>query len=270
MDVDSVPNEEEQFEAYKQAAVMLNGKPLTIRTLDIGGDKEVPCLKLKKEINPFMGLRAIRHSLKNRELFKSQLRAILRASAFGNIKIMFPLITCTEEIEEGKAVVEELKAELRDRKIDFDEDIKIGIMIETPSAAVAADILAKKVDFFSIGTNDLTGYTMCCDRENSDVSYLYSVFQPSVLRLIERTIRYAKDNNIPVGICGEAAADPMMIPLLISFGITEFSVSAPFVLKARRCISTWTKKKADAVAKQVMQLSTESEIREYLSSVISC
>ncbi len=270
MDVDSVPNEEEQFEAYKQAAVMLNGKPLTIRTLDIGGDKEVPCLKLKKEINPFMGLRAIRHSLKNRELFKSQLRAILRASAFGNIKIMFPLITCTEEIEEGKAVVEELKAELRDRKIDFDEDIKIGIMIETPSAAVAADILAKKVDFFSIGTNDLTGYTMCCDRENSDVSYLYSVFQPSVLRLIERTIGYAKDNNIPVGICGEAAADPMMIPLLISFGITEFSVSAPFVLKARRCISTWTKKKADAVAKQVMQLSTESEIREYLSSVISC
>ncbi len=269
MDADTLPSEEEQFEAYKQAAVMLNGKPLTIRTLDIGGDKEIPCLNLKKETNPFMGLRAIRHSLKNREFFKDQIRAILRASAFGNIKIMFPLITCTEEITEGKAVIEEVKAELRLNKIDFDENISLGIMIETPAAAVTADLLAKEADFFSIGTNDLTGYTISCDRENSAVSYLYSAFQPSVLRLIQYTIKCAKENHIPVGMCGEAAADPMMIPLLISFGITEFSVSAPSVLRVRRAVSKWTKKKSDEVTEKVMQLSTEREIKEYLNSMVS-
>ena len=270
MDKTSVPTEEEQFKEYKKAAMILKDKPLIIRTLDIGGDKDIPYLGLAKEENPFMGFRAIRYCLKNRGLFRTQLRAILRASAFGNISIMFPLITCVEEVREGKALVEELKAELRAEGIEFNEGIKVGIMTETAAAGIIADLLAKESDFFSIGTNDLTGYTMAADRGNSDVSHLYSALQPSVLRMIRAIITAARENNIPVGMCGEAAADPMMIPLLISFGITEFSVSAPFVLKARRCISTWTKKKADAVAKQVMQLSTESEIREYLSSVISC
>ncbi len=268
MDKTSVPSEEEQFKEYKKAALILKGKPLIIRTLDIGGDKDIPYLGLAKEENPFMGFRAIRYCLKNRELFKLQLRAILRASAFGNISIMFPLITCVEELRESKALVEEIKSELRSEKIDFDENIKTGIMVETAAAGVIADVLAKESDFFSIGTNDLTGYTMACDRGNSDVSYLYSALQPSVLRMIKRTIACGKKNNIPVGMCGEAAADPMMIPLLISFGLSEFSVSAPSVLKVRKCISNWSKQKADEVAEKVMSLDTKQDIYEYLKTVI--
>ncbi len=268
MNKSSLPSEDEQFKEYKKAALMLKGKPLIIRTLDIGGDKEIPYMGLKKEDNPFMGFRAIRYCLKNREIFKTQLRAILRASAFGNISIMFPLITCVEELREGKALIEEIKAELRAGGTEFDENIKVGIMVETASAAVIADILAKESDFFSIGTNDLTGYTMSCDRGNSDVSYLYSVLQPSVLRMIKRIIECARENNIPVGMCGEAAADPMMIPLLISFGLTEFSVSAPSVLKVRKCISGWTKQKADEAAKKVMSLDTRQSVYDYLKTVI--
>ena len=267
MDKTSVPTEEEQFEAYKKAAIILGKKPLIIRTLDIGGDKDIPYLGLAKEENPFMGFRAIRYCLKNRDLFRTQLRAILRASAFGNISIMFPLITCVEEVREGKALVEELKAELRSEGIAFDENIKVGIMTETAAAGIIADLLAKESDFFSIGTNDLTGYTMAADRGNSDVSYLYSALQPAVLRMIRSIIKAARDNNIPVGMCGEAASDPMMIPLLISFGLTEFSVSAPSVLRVRKCISTWTKEKADEVADKVMSLGTESEVREYLQNL---
>ena len=268
MNKSSLPSEDEQFKEYKKAALILKGKPLIIRTLDIGGDKEIPYMGLKKEDNPFMGFRAIRYCLKNREIFKTQLRAILRASAFGNISIMFPLITCVEELREGKALIEEIKAELRAGGTEFDENIKVGIMVETASAAVIADILAKESDFFSIGTNDLTGYTMSCDRGNSDVSYLYSVLQPSVLRMIKRIIECARENNIPVGMCGEAAADPMMIPLLISFGLTEFSVSAPSVLKVRKCISGWTKQKADEAAKKVMSLDTRQSVYDYLKTVI--
>ncbi len=267
MDKTSVPTEEEQFEAYKKAAIILGKKPLIIRTLDIGGDKDIPYLGLAKEENPFMGFRAIRYCLKNRDLFRTQLRAILRASAFGNISIMFPLITCVEEVREGKALVEELKAELRSEGITFDENIRVGIMTETAAAGIIADLLAKESDFFSIGTNDLTGYTMAADRGNSDVSYLYSALQPAVLRMIRSIIKAARDNNIPVGMCGEAASDPMMIPLLISFGLTEFSVSAPSVLRVRKCISTWTKEKADEVADKVMSLGTESEVREYLQNL---
>ena len=268
MDKTSLPSEDEQFREYKKAALILKGKPLIIRTLDIGGDKEIPYMGLKKEDNPFMGFRAIRYCLKNREIFKTQLRAILRASSFGNISIMFPLITCIEELREGKALIEEIKSELRTEGTEFDENIRVGIMVETASAAVIADILAKEADFFSIGTNDLTGYTMSCDRGNSDVSYLYSVLQPSVLRMIKRIIECARENNIPVGMCGEAAADPMMIPLLISFGLTEFSVSAPSVLKVRKCISGWTKQKADEAAKKVMSLDTRQSVYDYLKTVI--
>lgn len=268
MDRDQIPTEDEQFDAYKKAALILKGKSLIIRTLDIGGDKDLPYLGLSKEENPFMGFRAIRYCLKNRDLFKTQLRAILRASAFGDIKIMFPLITTLEELREGKALVEEVKSELRENNVSFNEDIQVGVMMETSSAAVIADLLAKEADFFSIGTNDLTGYTMACDRGNSDVSYLYSALQPSVLRLIKYIIECGVKNGISVGMCGEAAANSMMIPLLISFGLTEFSVSAPSVLKVRKTISNWTKSDADRVTQNVMSMSTEKEIEDYLKTVV--
>lgn len=268
MDRNAMPTEEEQFEAYKKAALILKGKPLIIRTLDIGGDKDLPYLGLKKEENPFMGFRAIRYCLKNEELFTSQIRAILRASAFGDIRIMFPLVTTVDELREGKKLVEKLKLELSSENIDFDKDIKVGVMVETSSAAVIADLLAKEADFFSIGTNDLTGYTMACDRGNSDVSYLYSPLQPSVLRMIKNIIECGIKNNIPVGMCGEAAANPMMIPLLISFGLTEFSVSAPSVLRVRKTISQWTKQEADKVTEKVMTFATEKEITDYLKAII--
>jgi phosphotransferase system enzyme I (PtsI) len=268
MDRNALPTEDEQFEAYKQAAIVLKGKGLIIRTLDIGGDKEIPYLGLEKEENPFMGFRAIRYCLKHRDLFKSQLKAILRASAFGDIRIMFPLITAIEELREGKALVEEAKADLRASGIDFDENIKVGVMTETAASGVIAHLLAKEADFFSIGTNDLTGYTMAADRGNSDVAYLYSPFQPSVLMMIQRIIKCATEAGIPVGMCGEAAANPMMIPLLISFGLTEFSVSAPSVLKVRKTISKWTKAEADKVCEKVMSMTTEAEITQYLKDVV--
>lgn len=268
MDRTSLPTEDEQFEAYKQASLILKGKPLIIRTLDIGGDKDIPYLGLAKEENPFMGFRAIRYCLKNRSLFKSQIKAILRASAFGDVRIMFPLITAVEELRQGKELVEEAKADLRVSHIDFDENIQVGIMTETAASGIIADLLAKEADFFSIGTNDLTGYTMAADRGNGDVSYLYSPFQPSVLRMIKAIITAANDAGITVGMCGEAAANPMMIPLLISFGLTEFSVSAPSVLKVRKNISKWTKAEADEVTAKVMKMTTEAEITDYLSSVV--
>ncbi len=268
MDRTSLPTEDEQFDAYKTAAVVLKGKPLIIRTLDIGGDKEIPYLGLEKEENPFMGFRAIRYCLKNRDMFKSQIKAILRASAFGDVRIMFPLITAVEELREGKALVEEAKSDLRASGIEFNENIPVGVMTETSASGVIADLLAKEADFFSIGTNDLTGYTMACDRGNSDVGYLYSPFQPSVLRLIKSIIENGVNAGIPVGMCGEAAANPMMIPLLMSFGLTEFSVSAVSVLKVRKNIAKWTKAEADEVAAKVMAMTTEKEITDYLKTVI--
>ena len=254
MDRTSIPTEDEQFEAYKKAALILKGKSLIIRTLDIGGDKDIPYLGLEKEENPFMGFRAIRYCLKNRELFKSQIKAILRASAFGDIKIMFPLITTMDELREGKKLVAECKADLRNMGINFNENIQVGV--------------AKEADFYSIGTNDLTGYTMACDRGNNDVSYLYSPLQPSVLRMIKRTIECGVQNGISVGMCGEAAAIKLMIPSLISFGLTEFGVSAPSVLNVRKIISTWTKEEVDKVTAKVLEMSTQQEIVEYLKSVV--
>ena len=268
MDRNQLPTEDEQFEAYKQASRILDGKPLIIRTLDIGGDKDIPYLGLAKEENPFMGFRAIRYCLKNRDLFKSQLKAILRASAFGDIRIMFPLITAVEELRAGKELVEEAKNDLRASDIAFNENIQVGVMTETAASGVIADLLAEEADFFSIGTNDLTGYTMAADRGNSDVAYLYSPFQPSVLRMIRRIIRCGREKGISVGMCGEAAANPMMIPLLISFGLTEFSVSAPSVLKVRKNIAKWTKAEADAVAEKVMAMTTEAEITAYLETIV--
>ena len=268
MDRNQLPTEDEQFEAYKQASLILKGKPLIIRTLDIGGDKEIPYLGLAKEENPFMGFRAIRYCLKNRDMFKSQIKAILRASAFGDIRIMFPLITAVEELRQGRELVEEAKADLKASGIAYDENIQVGVMTETAASGVIADLLAKEADFFSIGTNDLTGYTMAADRGNGNVGYLYSPLQPSVLRMIRRIIACGRAEGIPVGMCGEAAANPKMIPLLISFGLTEFSVSAPSVLRVRKNISKWTKAEADAIAEKVMAMTTEAEVRAYLDTVV--
>jgi len=264
MDNNHLPSEEEQFAAYKEAAVALSGKPVIIRTLDIGGDKDIPYLNMKKEENPFLGYRAVRYCLGNKDSYMVQLRAIIRASAFGKVKIMVPLVTCVDEIRAVKELVADIKKDLDAQGIAYDKDIEVGCMIETASASLIADLLAKESDFFSIGTNDLTQYTMSVDRGNADVAYLYSTFQPSVLRSIKHIIECGRNAGIPVGMCGEAAADPLMIPLLISFGLTEFSVNPVLVLTARCIISKWSKAEADELAKKVMNLDTEKEIVDLL------
>ena len=266
MDNKRMPTEEEQFAAYKEAAEIMGGKPIIIRTLDIGGDKDIPYLNMKKEENPFLGYRAIRYCLGNKEGYRAQLRAMLRASAFGKIKILIPLVTCVEEMRSVKELLSEIKADLDAEGIAYDKHIELGCMIETPSASLIADLLAKEADFFSIGTNDLTQYTMTVDRGNADVAYLYSTFHPSVLRSIKRIIACGKEAGIPVGMCGEAAADPLLIPLLISFGLDEFSVNPVLVLNTRCIISKWTKEEADALAEKVLSLSTETEITALLKA----
>ena len=266
MDSSSIPTEEEQFEAYKKTVLKLGDKPLIVRTLDVGGDKDIPYLGLSKEDNPFMGFRAVRYCLHREDVYKPQLRALLRASAFGNIKIMIPLVTCIDEVREVKAMIENIKAELDSESIAYNKDIQVGVMVETPAASLIADLLAEEADFFSIGTNDLTGYTMAVDRGNADVAYLYSAFQPAVLRSIKKIIEDGKD--IMVGMCGEAAADPLLIPLLLAFGLDEFSVSATSVLKTRKIISQWTIDEAKEVAEKALTLKTESEVVEYLTSVV--
>lgn len=268
MEKSSMPTEDEQFLAYRKAALILKNKPLTIRTLDIGGDKNIPYLNLKEESNPFMGLRGIRYCLKNPEIFKTQLRAILRAGKFGDVRIMFPFVTCVEELLEAKRLVEQAKSELRSQSIEFCENIKIGVMVETAAAALIAELLAKEADFISIGTNDLTSYIMACDRGNGDVSYLYSALQTSVVRSIKHTVECCRANNIPVGVCGVTATNPLMIPLFMSFGLNVFSVYPSAVLKVRKMISMWSRAEVDKITETVMSLSTEAEIRNYLNSVI--
>ena len=267
MDRPQVPTEDEQFEAYKKVAETLEGKLVIIRTLDIGGDKEIPYLGLAKEENPFLGFRAVRLCLKRDDLYRPQLRALLRASAYGEIKIMVPMISCIDELRAVKAMIEEIKAELDEKGIPYNKDIQVGIMVETPAASLMADAFAKEADFFSIGTNDLTGYTMAADRGNPDVAYLYSTYNPAVLRSIERVIKAGKAEGTMVGMCGEAAADPLLTPLLLSFGLDEFSVSATSILATRKTISLWTMEEANAVAEKAMTLVTEEEVREYLESV---
>ena len=266
MDADELPSEEEQFAAYQKVALRMKGKPVIIRTLDVGGDKEIPYLNLQKEENPFMGYRAVRYCLNNPEQYKVQLRALLRAGAHGDIKIMVPLVTALDEIRDVKELVEECKAELKAEGKDFDENIEIGTMVETPSASLIADLLASECDFFSIGTNDLIGYTMCADRGNDRIGYLYEVYQPSVLRSLKRIIEEGNKAGIMVGMCGEAAADPLLIPVLISFGLGEYSVSAPSILKTRKIISQWTKKEADELVEKIMKLETASEVKAALQA----
>ncbi len=267
MDRNSMPTEEEQFEAYKAVAVGMRGKEVIIRTLDVGGDKNIPYMNLKKEENPFMGFRAIRYCLSNREMYKSQLRAILRASAYGNVSVMVPLVTRVEEIREVREIAEELKNELNVKNIPYKKDIKIGVMIETPAACLIADLLAKYSDFFSIGTNDLTGYIMAADRGNADVGYLYSALDPAVLRAIKHIVSSAVKRGISCGMCGEAAADPRLIPLLVSFGLEEFSVNPSSVLSVRRILSKLDRKTCDEISEKALSMENEKEVSAYLSSL---
>ncbi|RKD31043.1 phosphoenolpyruvate--protein phosphotransferase [Lacrimispora algidixylanolytica] len=270
MDRASMPTEEEQFEAYKKVASTLNGKPVIIRTLDIGGDKEIPYMGLSKDENPFLGYRAIRFCLDRKDdVYKPQLRALLRASAFGNIRIMVPMVTCLEEIREAKALVEEMKKELDEKGIAYKKDIEIGIMVETAAASLMADAFAKEVDFFSIGTNDLTQYTMSVDRGNDKVSYLYSPLNPAVLRSIRHVIECGRKEGIMVGMCGEAASDPSMIPLLLAFGLNEFSMSASAILNARKLITSYSTKELQAMADQAMSFTTVKEIEDFMKDFIS-
>ena len=260
----SPPNEEEQLEAYKRAALSMKGKPIVIRTLDVGGDKDIPYLKLEKEENPFLGCRAVRFCLLRQDILKVQLRAILRASAFGCIRIMVPLVTAPDEMQMVRSIVEEIKSELDSAGIEYDKNIKLGAMAETAAAGVIPDILAAESDFFSIGTNDLTGYTMCVDRENKRVAYLYSSYAPAVLRMIRNIITEGKKAGIPVGMCGEAAADPLLIPLLIACGLDEYSVNPASVLLTRKILSLWSVQEAKELADKVMRIKTEKEVREIL------
>lgn len=264
MDRDSVPTEEEQFEAYKKVAETMKGKPVIIRTLDIGGDKAIPYLGLETEENPFLGFRAIRFCLKRRDIYEVQLRALLRASAFGDIKIMVPLVTGVDELRAVKVILEDVKRQLDKDGIAYNKDVKVGVMMETPAACMMADALAKEADFFSIGTNDLTGYTMAVDRGNAKVAYLYSTYNPAVLRAIKRIIECGKAEGIMVGMCGEAAADPKLIPLLLAFGLDEFSVSATSVLKTRKTISDCSIDECKTLAEKVMKCVTEEEVLELL------
>lgn len=268
MDKPSAPSEEEQFEAYKKAAEIFNGKPVIIRTLDVGGDKGIPYLEMEKEENPFLGFRAVRYCLSHEELYETQLRAILRASAFGNLKIMVPLVTTAAEVRAVKEKVKKIAAELEKSGIEYDHGIQVGIMVETPAASLVADLLARESDFFSIGTNDLTQYTMAADRGNPQVVYLNKPYDPAVLRSIRHIIRCAKNAGIPVGMCGEAAADPLLIPLLLDFGLEEFSVSPTSVLATRYQISKWTKESAASVAKEVMNLETADAVERLLRSKV--
>ncbi len=269
MDRNAMPTEEEQFEAYKKVAVAMNGKPVIIRTLDIGGDKEIPYMGLEKDENPFLGYRAIRFCLDRKEdIYKPQLRALLRASAFGNIRIMIPLVTCIDEYREARALVEELKAELDGKGIAYKKDIQVGIMVETAAASLIADIFAKEADFFSIGTNDLTQYTMSVDRGNKKISYLYSTFNPAVLRSIRHIIACGRAEGIMVGMCGEAASDPMMIPLLLAFGLNEFSMSASAILKARKMVTEYSVEELKAVADKAMSFATTAEVEQYMREFV--
>lgn len=270
MDRTAMPTEEEQFEAYRKVAVAMNNKPVIIRTLDIGGDKEIPYMGLMKDENPFLGYRAIRFCLDRKDdVYRPQLRALLRASAYGNIKIMIPLVTCVDEYRQAKELIEEIKSELDQEGIAYNKEIQVGIMVETAAASLIADLFAKEVDFFSIGTNDLTQYTMSVDRGNDKVSYLYSTLNPAVLRSIQRIISCGREAGIMVGMCGEAASDPLMIPLLLAFGLNEFSMSASAMLSARKWISEYDTKELQAVANKAMSFSTEAEVRTYMTEFVA-
>ncbi|PYZ97300.1 phosphoenolpyruvate--protein phosphotransferase [Alteribacter lacisalsi] len=261
---DELPTEEEQFEAYKKVVSDMDGKPVVIRTLDIGGDKELPYLDLPKEMNPFLGFRAVRLCLEKDDMFRTQLRALLRASAFGNLKIMFPMIATLEEFRQAKAMLTEEKDKLKADGTDVSDDIEVGIMVEIPSTAVMADTFAKEVDFFSIGTNDLIQYTMAADRMNEQVSYLYQPYNPAILRLIKMVIDAAHKEGKWAGMCGEMAGDEVAIPLLLGLGLDEFSMSATSVLPARSQIANLNKKEAEEAAQKALNMQTSDDVKAFV------
>ncbi|PKG45576.1 MULTISPECIES: phosphoenolpyruvate--protein phosphotransferase [unclassified Planococcus (in: firmicutes)] len=264
---DAFPTEDEQFDAYSKVLKGMDGKPTVVRTLDIGGDKELTYLDLPTEMNPFLGLRAIRLCLEMPELFRTQLRALLRASVHGNLKIMFPMIATVEEFRQGKALLEEEKAKLLDAGIPVSDSIEVGIMVEIPSTAVMADVFAKEVDFFSIGTNDLIQYTMAADRMNERVSYLYQPFNPAILRLVKMVIDAAHKEGKWAGMCGEMAGDEIAIPILLGLGLDEFSMSASSVLKARAQISRLSKQEMASHTDQILALSSSQEVEAYVKGI---
>lgn len=269
MDSDTMPSEENQFEAYKKVAEIMKDKEAIIRTLDIGGDKELKYLTLEKEANPFLGYRAIRLCLDNPTIFKTQLRAILRASAFGKLAIMFPMISSIEELRTAKEVLEECKQELDHENILYDKNIQVGIMIEIPSAALIADKLAQECDFFSIGTNDLIQYTVAVERGNEKISKLYTKYHPAVIQLIKKAIDGAHAANIICGMCGEAAGDPTFIPLLVGLGLDEFSMNSNNILKARRTINNLNKEACVKLSEEILQIASAEEVEKRLKEFIN-
>ena len=269
MDRDQLPTEEEQFIAYKEVVEAMNGNLVILRTMDIGGDKELPYLNLPKEMNPFLGWRAIRIALDRREILNAQLRAVLRASAYGRLAVMFPMIISVEEIRALKSVIEELKVELRNEGKDFDENIQIGVMVETPSAAVNAKFLAKEVDFFSIGTNDLTQYTLAVDRGNELISHLYNPMSPSVLSLIKQVIDASHAEGKWTGMCGELAGDENATILLLGMGLDEFSMSAISVPRIKKLIRNVNYQDAKHLAEKALQQPTAAEIERLVADFLA-
>jgi len=263
----SVPTEEEQYRDYRAVADVLGNRPLIIRTLDIGGDKQLPYLNIGQEANPFLGWRAIRLCLDNPHIFEPQLRAILRASVERNVQIMFPMIATLEEVQRAKEVLARVQAQLAQEGVPFDPHTQIGIMVEVPSAALIADILAPEVDFFSIGTNDLIQYTMACDRVNEKVAYLYDPLHPAVLRLIQHVIQAAHRVGKWVGMCGEMAGDLEAIPILLGLGLDEFSMNAPTIPAAKSLIASLTLPQAQEIAQTALSKRTAEEVRDYLRSL---
>ena len=266
---DSFPTEEEQYEAYKAVLEGMNNKPIVIRTLDIGGDKELPYFEMEAEMNPFLGYRAIRLCLDRKDIFKTQLRALYRASVHGKLRIMFPMISSLEELLDAKEVIKEVLKELDAENIAYSNDVEVGMMIEIPSAAVISDVLAKHVDFFSIGTNDLIQYTCAVDRMNQKISHLYNQFNPAVLRLIKMVIDNAHKEGKWVGMCGESAGDQRMIPILLGFGLDEFSMSPISILPARKLITSLSYADMQKFADEVLAMGTAKEIKEYVDKTFN-
>lgn len=265
---DTMPSEDEQFEAYKTVLSEMDGKRVVVRTLDIGGDKELPYLNLPKEMNPFLGYRAIRLCLDQQDIFRTQLRALLRASIHGKLSIMFPMIATINEFREAKAILEEEKASLTADKVKVADDIELGIMVEIPSTAAMADIFAKEVDFFSIGTNDLIQYTMAADRMSERVSYLYQPYNPAILRLIKQVIDASHKEGKWTGMCGEMAGDTTAIPLLLGLGLDEFSMSATSILGARRQIKNLSQPEMAKVAEQALNCATQEEVVQLVDAYL--
>lgn len=264
-----LPTEDEQFVAYKTVLEQMNGKPVVVRTLDIGGDKELPYLQLPKEMNPFLGFRAIRLCLEMQDMFRTQLRALLRASVYGNLKIMFPMIATLDEFRQAKAILLEEKEALLRQGVAVADGIEVGMMVEIPAAAVMADQFAKEVDFFSIGTNDLIQYTMAADRMNERVAYLYQPYNPAILRLISHVIDAAHREGKWVGMCGEMAGDPIAIPILLALGLDEFSMSATSILPARAQLKQLAKEEAARIKETVLSLGTAEEVVSFVKRTFS-